>query len=78
MAISGRSARCHNQSAIRRASEGGDRAFYLAPVGSIDRPQLNPEGWRYCLDDGELANPGASGGVSNNRHPAHVRRDFLE
>src|SRR5215472_14502266 len=63
--------------AIRGASEGDDRAFNLGPVGS-NRPQLNPKRWRYRLDDGKLANSGASGGVSNHRHPAHVRHDFLE
>src|SRR5437764_196713 len=72
------SARCHNQSAIRGPRKCLDRGFDLGCVEGIDRAKLHPEGLSYRLDDSELANPGASRGIANDRHPGHVVRDLFE
>ena len=71
-------ARCHDQAAIRGASEGRDRALDLAGVAHIDRAHLHPERRRHRLDRAELARPGGYSSVANDPHPRHAGRDLLE
>jgi hypothetical protein len=68
----------HDQPAIGGAREFRDLAFHFRDIERIDRTHFHPERRRYGLDHGELADPGPSGGIPNDRRPRHVRRDLLE
>jgi len=47
-------------------------------VEHVDRAQIHSEPWRHGLHDGEMANPGAYGGIPKGRCACHARRNLLE
>ena len=60
------------------AGESSDGPLNLAGIAHVDRADLHADGRRHGLDDGELADSGAQGGIPKHRRSRHVRRDLLE
>src|SRR5262249_34758464 len=69
-------ARCHDQAAICRAGEGGDRALDLAGVLHIDRGHIQSERRRRGPDGAELSDPGGITGIATGRTGVWERTTF--
>jgi pimeloyl-ACP methyl ester carboxylesterase len=73
-----RRARRRDDAAIRDARERRNGALDLAGVAHVDRAYLHSERWRHGLNDGELADPGRTGGIPKHSRSRHARPDLLE
>src|ERR1700730_12673359 len=73
-----RSARSHDQTAIRRSRKGGDGALDLVGVAHVDWADLHPEQWCHRLDDGKQARSRTQGGIPQDSGSRHAWRDLFE
>jgi hypothetical protein len=73
-----RAGRCIKNTDCAEEAEGVPQGFDSRVSDRADRAQLHPEGLSCRLDDSELANPGASRGITDDRHSCDVGRDLLE
>jgi ABC transporter substrate binding protein len=72
------SGRAADQPAVRRRGEGSDPTLDRIEIAQIDWAHLHPERQCRSPDCTKICIPTASGGIANNRHPHHVRRNLLE
>src|SRR5262245_40281000 len=68
----------HDQAAVRGACEGRDTALDLSGIAYIDRSDFDAELRCNCLNDGELADSGTTGGITKHCRSCHAWRNLLE
>ena len=71
-------ARRDDETSIRRAREGRNRALDLDGVAQVDRSYLHPERRRHGLNDTELGKAGGYAGIPQHGRSRQAWHNLLE